>query len=304
MKRVGLKHIPVRAPNPLAGWEQKLHCLLLFLFLACASLVWVKLRVTNGPFAEKDWPDGLLLALATGTTLVSLSRQLPAQNVVLAAVVIGAAGGAAETLGAIVGIPFGPFVYNPANIGRLIFYPLPWTVPLIWVVAILNARGVGRLMLRRYRLRPYYGFWLMGVTVLLVVLFELSFEPYATVAKQYWSWKPTRISSNWYGTPWTDFLGWAMTTLLTLLFVTPALINKSPTKRPPSYSPLVVWETLNFIFLATTLKSELWWATGLIAAQMLVVPALSAFGTWGKAGPVGAETGQRFGDGILEHKRD
>ena len=278
MNRVELKHIPVRPQNPLAGWEQKIHWLLFVLFLLNAGLVWVRLRAPAAAFAGKSWPDGLLLVLAAGTTLASLSRQLPAQNCIFAAVVIGAAGGATEIMGASTGIPFGILVYNPENIGRPIFNVLPWSVPLIWVTAILNARGVARLMLRGYRSRPNYGFWLMGLTVLLTVLFELSFEPYATVEKQYWTWKPTRIPSDWYTAPWTNFFGWAVTTTLILLFVTPALINKSPVKHPPSYHPLVVWEVLCALFLTGIVQERLWRAAWVIGVQMILVAVFSVLG--------------------------
>jgi uncharacterized membrane protein len=263
----------------LAGWEQKVHRILFVLFLASAGLVWVRLWAKVAPFAEKSWPDGLLLVIAAGTTLASLSRQLPTQNAILAAVAIGAGGGAAASLGVALGIPFGPLAYNLQNIGRPVFNLLPWTVPLIWMTAILNARGVARLVLRRYRSGANYGFWLMGGTVLLVVLLELSFEPYATLVKHYWSWKPTRIRSDWYTTPWTNFLGWTVTTALILLFVTPALINKSPIKQPPNYHALIVWEVLSFIFLTATAHDGLWSAANLITAQMLLVAGLSMFGT-------------------------
>jgi uncharacterized membrane protein len=279
MNRMDLTHIPARERNPFAGWEQKAQGISLVLFFASAGLVWVRLWAPVGLFSGKSWPDGLLLVLAAGTTLTSLCRQLPAQNGVLAAVVIGAVGGGAESLGGAIGIPFGPFGYNPQNIGRPMFNLLPWTVPLIWVTAILNARGVACLVLGRYRSQTNYGFWLMGVTVLLVVLLELSFEPYAAVVKQYWSWKPTRIPSDWYTTPWTNFLGWTVTTALILLFVTPALINKSPIKHPPSYHTLIVWEVLSLLFLTATAHDRLWGAASLITTQMLLVAGLSMFGT-------------------------
>jgi len=283
MNQVELKHIPVRPRNPLAGWERKVHWILFVLFLVNAGLVWERPWANGAPFVGKNWPEGLLLVLAAGTTLASLSRQLPTQNCILAGVVIGAAGASAETLGAVTGIPFGPLVYNPQNIGRPVFNLVPWTVPLIWVVAILNARGVARLVLRRYRTRLNYGFWLMGATVLLVVLFEFSFEPYASVVKQYWTWKQTRLPSDWYTTPWTDFFGWGVTAALILLFVTPALINKSPIKHPPSYHALIVWEALSFLFLTATAQGRLWGAASLIAGQMVVVAAFSILGSRSKS---------------------
>src|SRR5205823_11319015 len=105
------------------------------------------------------------------------------------------AGGAAASLSVVTGMPFGQLIYYPENGGSLLFYRLPWTVPLIWVVAVLNSRGIARLLLRRYRTATNYGLWVLALTVLLAIVFELSFEPFATVVRHYWSWKPTRLHS-------------------------------------------------------------------------------------------------------------
>jgi putative membrane protein len=233
-------------------------------------------------FGAVRWPDGALLLFAAATTLGSLARQLPAQNVVLAAVVIGLAAGAAQTLGALSAVPFGPLVYNRQNIGQFLFNPLPWAVPIIWVVAILNSRGVARLMLRSSRRSLNYGFWVIGVSVLLVVLFDLSLEPYATQVKGYWAWKPTKLASDWYSTPWVNFLGWTVTSLVILLFVTPALISKSPFPPPPAYHPLLVWELLSFLCLSGAVIHHLHAATALIFCQMVLVAALSILGARSK----------------------
>jgi uncharacterized membrane protein len=171
MNRVELKHIFVRPPDPFAGWQQKTQTGLFLLFLLAAGLVWVRLWIPDALFGGAGWPEGALLLIAAGSTLASLSGQVPAQNAVLAAVVLGCAGGAAHLLGALTGVPFGPYAYHPENIGQMLFYSLPWTVPLIWVVVVLNSRGVARLILRRYRGKPVYGFLVMGLTVFLVVAF-------------------------------------------------------------------------------------------------------------------------------------
>jgi hypothetical protein len=278
MNRVELKHISVRPANPFAGWQNKVHRVVLVLFFVALILVWVRLWAPAAVLGQASWPDGLLVVMTAATTLASLSRQLPAQNVVLAAVVIGGFAGAVVSLGALTGVPFGPVVFNPVKIGRLLFNLLPWAVPVMWVVAILTSRGVARLVLRPYRQRANYGFGVMGLTLLLVVLLELSFEPYATQVKQYWSWKPTRIASDWYTTPWINFLGWAVTTLVILLFVTPALINKIPTKMRPVYHPLIMWEVMSCLFLTGTVVHHLWAAAILSGAQMVVVATLSVLG--------------------------
>lgn len=271
MNRVELKHIPLRPPNPFAGWQRKVHRLLLVLFVGSVALDCLRLWLPIPRLPDACWPDGLLLVLAAATTLASLARHLPAQNVVLAAVAIGGFAGMAETLNALTGIPFGPLVYNTENFGRPLFNLLPWPVPLIWVVAILNCRGVARLILRPWRQRASYGFWVIGLTVLMVVLFDCSLEPYATAIQHYWSWKPTRISSDWYTSPWVNFLGWAVTTLVILLFVTPALINKSPLKAPPTYEPLLIWQLLGLLFLTGAASHRLWMAVSLDASQIAPV---------------------------------
>jgi uncharacterized membrane protein len=295
-KRVELKHIPVRPANPFLGWQRKAHNALTALFVAELALVWVRLWIPGALLGTARWPDGLLLVLAAATTLASVSRQLPAQNVVLAATVIGIVAGCVATLNAFTAVPFGPIAYNRQNIGQLLFYPLPWAIPVMWVVVILTARGVARLMLRRYRSRANYGFQVIGLAAALTALFDLSMEPYAILVREYWEWKPTKLPSDWYTAPWVNFLGWAVTTLVILLFVTPALINKSPVKSPPAYHSLLVWELLSLLFLTGTYLHHLLAGSFLILGQMAVVCFLSLLGAKGGRKSAGSvQSGIRSG---------
>jgi putative membrane protein len=230
------------------------------------------------------WPDGLLVVLTAATTVTSLSRRLPAQNVILASAIIVFIAGAVQTLGAVSGIPFGPYYYTK-RIGQVLFEPLPWGVPLVWLVVILNARGTGRLILRPWRKTRNYGFWLMGLTVLLAVLFDLGLEPFATEVKKFWKWSPSHAGLYWYSTPWVNFIGWAATVVMILAFATPSLINKKPEKKPvkhpPDYHPLVIWALLNLMFLTGTVSHQLWLAAGVVLAGMSVVTIFAIKGaTW------------------------
>ena len=128
----------------------------------------------------------------TAATLVALTRQLPAQNVLLAAFVIAFIGGVAHSVGAKSGIPFGPFMFGP-DAGQKLFGTLPWAMPLLWVVAVLNSRGVARLILRPWRKIHAYGFWLIGLTALFTMLFDCALEPFAAHAKHYWIWTTADI---------------------------------------------------------------------------------------------------------------
>jgi putative membrane protein len=208
-------------------------------FLLVLLTLCVPLRLPGKP----GWSEAVLVLTGTLATLVSQTRRLPLQNVMLAAGIIGLMGGAIHAVGAATAIPFGPFSYTDSA-GPRVFGTLAWPIPFVWIIVILNSRDVARLILRPWRKLRSYGFWLIGITVALTVLFDLAFEPFAASVKHYWLWHPTRLPLTWFGAPVTNFLGWLVTALLTLAFATPALIDKRQqrsAKRPADYHPLVVW---------------------------------------------------------------
>ena len=271
-----LKKIPLRV-DLFLGLAAKIHKVLFVLFLIQFVLVWLNLWTPFPGFGNARWPAGVLLVLAAATVLSSLARQLPAQNVMLASVIIVFIAGTVQTIGALTALPFGPYVYLPA-IGQRLFEPLPWAVPIIWLVAILCARGVGRLMLRPWRKTRSYGFWLMGITTSLVVLFDFGLEPFATQVKQFWFWTPTRAGLYWYSAPWVNFVGWAATALVILAFTTPSLINKKPVKHPPDYHSLVVWILVNAFFATAAMTHQLWAASAVVVVHCIAAATLAVRG--------------------------
>lgn len=275
---VDLKHIPIRPANPFARWQKWLGAGTTFMFAGSVLLVGLKTWNQDAGVGTKQAADALLLLVTAASTLVSLCSQLPAQNVILVAVLIGAFTGLVHFVNAMVAVPLGPLTYHTENVGRFMISPLPWSVPVLWVVIILNARGVARLMLRSRRRTSHYGFWVMGTTVLLVGLFELGFQPYATHVTQYWSWKPTKLPWDWYSTPWSYFLGCSVMTLLLLLFVTPAMINKHPNPKRPSFHPLLIWEALSALILLGALSARLSAAVVAMLIQMTATAVLSIVG--------------------------
>jgi uncharacterized membrane protein len=277
MNRVVLTDIALGS-NRFAGWAPRIHRVLFGLFLLQFTLVWTRLWLPWPLLGNARWPDGLLVVLTTATILASLACQLPGQNVMLASVIIAFIAGAVQTLGGLTAIPFGPYVYTD-HIGQQLFYPLPWAVPMMWIAVLLASRGVTRLMLRPWRKTQNYGYWLIGLTTLLVVLLDLGLEPFATNVKHYWFWSPTKLRFDWYSTPWVNFLGWTVTALLILAFATPALINKKPGPQPPpEYSPLVVWLLLNFLFATGAAVHHLWPAVGLISLGSVAVTVFAIRG--------------------------
>jgi uncharacterized membrane protein len=241
-------------------------------FLLAAGFVAALAAITIG--AESHWPDAVLLLLATASTLIALARQLSAQNVLLAAFVIAFIGSAVHAIGEKSGIPFGPFMFAP-NAGQKIFGTLPWAMPLLWVVAVLNSRGVVRLILRPWRKIHAYGLWLIGLTALLTMLFDCALEPFAAHTKHYWVWAATGYSLTEHGAPLSNFVGWFVVTLLILAFATPAMINKQLSKRSaPDFHPLAVWLGAILLFAIGAAMQGLWLA---FAADMLIAATAAVF---------------------------
>ena len=226
---------------------------------------------------KPGWPETLLLLLTAMSTMTALARQLPWQNVLLAVLVIALMGGAVHTLGVTMEIPFGPFQFG-AEAGPQLFKTLPWSLPLVWVVVVLNSRGVARLILRPWRKVRSYGFWLIGLTAVLTVWFDLAFDPFAARVKHYWFWMPTKFPVTWQGAPLVNFLSWAAVTLLILAFVTPALINKNPTRRAPDFHPLAVWLGAILLFGTATALHGIWPAAALDGVMAVVAAALAIRG--------------------------
>jgi uncharacterized membrane protein len=228
------------------------HFLLAAGFLATLATIATK--------ADADWLVALLLLLATGSTLLALARHLPAQNVLMAAFVIAFIGSIAHSVGAKTGIPFGPFMFEP-DAGQKIFGTLPWVMPLLWVAAVLNSRGVVRLILRPWRKIRAYGMWLIGLTALLTMLFDCALEPFAAHSKHYWIWMTDSFSLTPHGGPVSNSVGWLAVTLLILAFATPAMINKQLSKRSaPDFQPLAVWLGAIVLFAAGAVMHGFWLA--------------------------------------------
>ena len=275
---VDLKGIAVRPANPFATWRLWTDRVLTSVFAVSAVLEGLNLWNGQAALVSRQFTDGALLLSAAASTLLSLCSQLPAQNVILAAAVVWGVTGLVHWVNGVASVPLGPLTYHTQNVGRYMVPPLPWSVPVLWVISILNARGIARLILRPKRGTSHYGFWVLGVTVLLVIAFELAFQPFATQIKQYWSWTVTKLPWDYYSAPLSAFFGSGVMTFLILLFVTPALINKNPKPIAPSFHPLFVWTSLNALFLLGAAVAHLTAAPILMAIQLTVVVGLAVLG--------------------------
>lgn len=227
-----------------------------------------------GQLPTWPWAEGLLLVLAAVATTASLARFLPLQNALTSTAVISLISAFIITVGARSGLPFGPFRYL-GNTGPELFDTLPLLLPLLWVVIVLNCRGVAHLLMRPHRQNAHYGFWIMGLTAALAVIVDLGLEPYAVKVRHYWVWQARHGIPNWYSAPLVSFLGWFVAALAILTFTLPWLINKKQVKQPVDVYPLLVWLLLNLYLLAGNATEQLWPAVvaGGIGAVGVAIPA-------------------------------
>ncbi|HEV2395054.1 MAG TPA: carotenoid biosynthesis protein [Verrucomicrobiae bacterium] len=278
MDRAALCRIALKPESLFGGRSQTIHRTSFALFLIQFGLAWCNLCAPFSFFSGRGWPEGLLLVLGAVTTLCGLARQLPTQNVLAVALLIALMGGVAQSLGAFTGAPFGPL----ACIDRsepLLFGILPWSIPLIWIVALLTGRGVSRLMFRPWRQSRVYGFWVLGCTVVLAVLLELALDMYARQIKEYGVWKPTGLPVDWYTTAFVNCLGWAVAAAIILVCVTPFLINKRPAASDaPDYHPLLVWMLFQTLFVTADLKQHLGAAAAVTVAQSFLIAVVAVRG--------------------------
>jgi uncharacterized membrane protein len=270
---------PATPQNPTApdvGEKFLMRICWLSTFLLAAGFL--SALVAVGIKSASNWPEAILLLLATISTLAALARQLPSQNVFLAAAIIAGIGGAAHLIGATSGIPFGQFLFG-SEIGQKLFNTLPWIMPLLWVVAVLNSRGVARLVLRPWRKTRAYGFWLIGLTALFTMLFDCALEPFAAHAKHYWIWTTAGYALTPSGAPLANSVGWFLVTLLMLVFATPVLINKQLSKRSaPDFHPLAVWLGGILIFGVGAAMNGLWLAVAVDAVIGIIATTFAVRG--------------------------
>lgn len=252
-------------------WHKPFFILFLVSCLVNLVLLWLRIELAPG----FRWLEGFFLFFATMTSLLALGRRLPLQNVVMAALLIAAISSCVIMVGTMSGVPFGPYVYSEV-LGGKFFNVLPWSIPLIWIVIIVNSRGVARLIMRPWRKTNYYGFWVIGLTGLLAVMLDLGLEPFAVYVKDYWVWRTPPTVAAWYTAPWVNSLGWFVTTLAILAFTTPWLINKQPIKRPIDYHPLVTWLLINVWLMTGNGAKNLWPAVGfsLVSCGIVAIYAI------------------------------
>ncbi|MDB6017233.1 MAG: hypothetical protein JWR19_1722 [Pedosphaera sp.] len=267
---------PAPPTHPRLSGRLLAHRVFLSAFVLCA-VAWLIVFWRDPPFDDGRWLAGLLL-LAAASTIAGLTRYLPIENALMAAVFVIGISSIIQTIGLKTGIPFGSYTYAE-DLGPELYDTLPWAIPFLWVVIILTSRDVARSILRPWHKLPNLGWFTIGLTCLLAVITDLSLEPFAAMINHFWIWQTAPSVPAWYTAPWVNFLGWAISAFLILVFTTPWLINKNPQKNsPPDSHPLVLWLAVNLLLAAANALHHLWWAAGFGLAASLGVAFLALRG--------------------------
>lgn len=120
-----------------------------------------------------------------------------------------------ELAGTTLGIPFGQYSYGNL-LGPKWFGHVPILVPLSWYTVAWPL-----WVLVRGRMK---GFAAVGVAAILLVAWDLVLDPAMSKMTSYWIWMRP---GDYYGMPWTNLLGWAVTGLA--LFA--VLLKSAPEPR-------------------------------------------------------------------------
>ena len=169
-----------------------------------------------------------------------------------------------ELLGTAYGVPFGAYSYT-SLLGPKWFDLVPLLIPLSWFTMTWPA-----WIIARHRTG---GFQAVLLGTCLLVAWDLLLDPAMSRVTSYWIWSD---KGNYYGMPWTNLLGWAITG-----FVLLAMLRKlAPEPKSDLRFPTMVY-FVNFLLpLGFCVLNGYWIAV--FAGIGTVVAAFLVFGS-GKA---------------------
>ena len=128
-------------------------------------------------------------------------------------------------LGTTYGVPFGSYSYTTL-LGPKWFDRVPLLIPLSWFTM---SWATWIIACRRTR-----GFQAVLLGACLLVAWDLLLDPAMSRVTSYWIWGE---KGSYYGMPWTNLLGWAMTGFILL-----AMLRKlAPEPKGADESELAAW---------------------------------------------------------------
>jgi bisanhydrobacterioruberin hydratase len=116
-----------------------------------------------------------------------------------------------ETIGEITDFPFGAYRYTDVLAPKIFVVPI--AITFAWLMIMLSSYFTARYLV--HRVFPEFGQGLaIGLAVALAVTSDLLMEPVAFLVQNYWVWER---GGFYYGVPLSNFIAWAITTLIMVL---------------------------------------------------------------------------------------
>jgi hypothetical protein len=223
---------------------------MLYRFEISALAIWFVVRwlvyaVGLSVPVELPYIDAITLVIATLATLFGLSRWWPSQNIIAIAALTVLLSGALEHV-----LLISTGAGYPDSAGNAIF-GVPWVVPLLWFVVMLNARSVARLILWPHREKGSYGLWLILFTAVMTALVLMVQE---AICGRFYNW----------GAPVTLALVRWLAAIFFLAIVAPFLIPKGAVIPPPDYGPVTVWAMINLYLIVVAGIGHYWEGAGIL----------------------------------------
>lgn len=138
---------------------------------------------------------------------------------------------ASEFLGTTYGVPFGAYSYT-ALLGPKWFDKVPLLIPLSWFTMSWAVWVIARRWLQ--------GWAAVFLGTALLVAWDLLLDPAMSKVTSYWVWGDV---GSYYGMPWSNLIGWAITGLILL-----ALLNRLA-PRPRTGFTFAIWVYWVNVFL-------------------------------------------------------
>lgn len=194
---------------------------------------------------ELPYIDAITITLATAATVFGLSRWWPAQNIIAIAFLTIALSLTLEHF--LVAHTDAPY----SDTAGKTFFGVPWTISVLWLVVLLNARSVARLVLWPKREKGSYGLWLLFFTAVMTALVLLVME----------------IVSNRFpilGAPIALSGVRLIAALLILTIIAPFLIPKGAVVPPPDCGPVAIWAVINGYLIVIAAIEHSWESAGIL----------------------------------------
>jgi putative membrane protein len=207
--------------------------------------------VLGGPPEGVAWTAPAFLALAAVVVLAYTPRRHWGWLGLAAAI-----GFVTELFGVAFGVPFGGYHYTgvlaPTFLGVPLVLGCAWLVLVVYVQHQPVLQRVPRLA------RPVLAAaWMTAL--------DFVIDPLAAGPLGYWRWDG---DGAWYGIPWTNFLGWFVTSLVIFALVPRGF-------RPPAAARVVGSAIMLFFPLIAAALAM--WPLVLLGAALLLPDALAAF---------------------------